>query len=213
MANVAGDDGWNILKHMKFGVFENLEELNACFLDVSSDSIQEMNQITPNLKKLEIRYASLDTIHALLETLDNLETVAIQHCSWDWEITDQQQFICPNLKHLSCASGYKLSAESITRLFLNLESYQNGNFRTQVTEPFFDTLLGGLKQLKTLNLKARNFAVLEPDVVLQSFLKHGRNLEDVEVVLWSNDLMIVPHFVIEKRPGGSFGVKILDSMY
>ncbi len=46
----------NILDQLKFGVFEDLEELDACFRGASVESIQEMKRIIPNLKKIEIQY-------------------------------------------------------------------------------------------------------------------------------------------------------------
>jgi hypothetical protein len=44
----------NILDHLKFGVFNDLEELDAAFEGASVESFQEMKQITPNLKKISI---------------------------------------------------------------------------------------------------------------------------------------------------------------
>ncbi len=67
----------NILDHMKFGIFEDLEELDAAFEGASLESIQEIKRITPNLEKLGIQYTPLDTINALLETLENLEILEI----------------------------------------------------------------------------------------------------------------------------------------
>ncbi len=72
----------NILDHLQFGVFNNLEELDASFYGASLDSIREMKRITPKLKKILIDCNSSATVNALLETLENLESVAIRGAKW-----------------------------------------------------------------------------------------------------------------------------------
>jgi hypothetical protein len=42
----------NILDHLKLGVFNDLEELEACFEGASVESIRKMKRIAPNLKKI-----------------------------------------------------------------------------------------------------------------------------------------------------------------
>jgi hypothetical protein len=44
----------NILDHLKFGAYTDLEELYGCFKGASMESVQEMNRIARNLRKLEI---------------------------------------------------------------------------------------------------------------------------------------------------------------
>jgi hypothetical protein len=44
----------NILQHLQFGVFDNLEELEAPFRGVFLEAVQEMKRIVPNLKNLVI---------------------------------------------------------------------------------------------------------------------------------------------------------------
>jgi hypothetical protein len=74
--------GWyvsrNILDQLKFGIFNDLQELDARFDGASVESIQEMKRITPNMKTIEIEYAASDTINALLETLENLERIKVK---------------------------------------------------------------------------------------------------------------------------------------
>ncbi len=67
----------NLLEHLQFGFFNNLEELEACFKDASLESIQEMKRITPNLKKISIYSIPSETINALLGNLEDLEEVHI----------------------------------------------------------------------------------------------------------------------------------------
>ncbi len=66
----------NILDHMKFGVFQNLEELDAYFEGASVASIREMKRIAPNLKKIKIHSAPPGVINVLKKTLQNLEVVS-----------------------------------------------------------------------------------------------------------------------------------------
>jgi hypothetical protein len=64
----------NILDHLKFGVFQDLEELEACFEGASMESFREMSRITPNLKKIEIcDGVALDAVDGLLRNLGVLE--------------------------------------------------------------------------------------------------------------------------------------------
>jgi hypothetical protein len=86
----------NILDNLQFGVFNDLEELDACFYDASLDSIREMKLITPNLKKIEIHCNSSDQINALLETLENLESVKI--LKGVWKVPSEKFY--PKVKYL-----------------------------------------------------------------------------------------------------------------
>jgi hypothetical protein len=42
----------NILDHLKFGVFNDLDELEACLEGASVESVRKMKRIAPNLKKI-----------------------------------------------------------------------------------------------------------------------------------------------------------------
>jgi hypothetical protein len=50
----------NILDHLRLGVFNKLQELDASFYNASLESVREMTRITPNLKKIGIRAFSGD---------------------------------------------------------------------------------------------------------------------------------------------------------
>jgi hypothetical protein len=83
---ISGEISNNILIYLQFGIFNDLVELDASFDNASVECIRKMIQITPNLKKIKIRSASSDTINALLENLEHLESVEI----WGdfWELSD-----------------------------------------------------------------------------------------------------------------------------
>jgi hypothetical protein len=141
----------NILDHLKFGVFSNLEELDAYFEDASLDSIQEMNRFTPNLKKIVICSTSSDTIYALLETLDSLEALKIER-GREWEITE---IVYPKIKYLGIV-GFDHNVEQFTKQFPNLEFFavhpkslrSNGIIFCRIVEwieAVKDTLYGNLE--------------------------------------------------------------------
>ncbi len=188
----------NILDHMKFGVFQNLEELDAEFEDVSVESIQEMSRITPNLKKIKAWYVSLDTKNALLDSLECLESVEL----WGWEMSEK---VYPKIKHLRirCGDDFNYSAEQFIEQFPNLEYLMIEDCRFEVTLSFFTKLLSGLKLLKTLYMDLWDKFEEDPEPILRCFQEHGKNLEDANIV-YAPDLEDLDDdgFAIEKRSAG-----------
>ncbi len=169
----------NILVHLKFGVFEDLVELDAAFLGASSESVQEMSRITPNLKKLTISCASSDTINGLLETLANLEALNIADLKW--EITEK---VYPKIKYLLASCDEKLSPEqfSFTQQFPNLEYLKLKYSTSKATESFFDKLLKKLKQLKSLCMEIRCDPYcfrLSPEFILRYLENYERHLAGI----------------------------------
>jgi hypothetical protein len=196
----------NILENLQFGVYHDLEELDASFIDASLDSIREMKRVTPKLKKIVIRYSSSATVNALLETLENLESVTIQHRAW--EIPCEKFY--PKVKYLDVSRLDHLNAEQFTKTFPNLEIFRiNTCSLDEVPESFLVTLLSKLKQLKTLNMGIlTNLNEFDRESVLQCFQQHGNHLEDVQVRLYFRDPENVPSKLeIEKSPGGYFAAK------
>ncbi len=206
----------NILEHLKFGTFEDLEELDARFEDASVESIQEMKRITPNLRKIEIQYVSSDTINAFLESLENLESVEI-YCE-NWEISSEK--VLPNMKHLEVysTSCFEINVAQLTHQFPNLEFLKIVQNSFAPTEPFSVTLLSGLKRLKTLEMDIRSETKIDSEFVLPCFEKYGSHLETVQVrAVEKRNLMKEPHgvigFAINKKPNESFCFKqILDDI-
>ncbi len=193
----------NILDHLKFGVFEDLVELDASFLGASLESVQEMSRITPNLKKLTISCASSDTINAFLETLANLEALNVANLKW--EITEK---VYPKIKYLQASCDEKLSPEqfSFSKMFPNLEYSKLKYSTSKVTESFFDKLLKKLKQLKSLCMEIRCDPYcfrLSPEFILRYLENYGKHLEEVNVVCWFGHFRFDPEFAIEKRAGDS----------
>ncbi len=185
---------YNILDHRIFGLFNDLEELDACFEDASVESVQEMKRITPNLRKIRTENASSQTINAMLESFESLEAVEI----WrdNWEISAGK--IHPNIKHIFIFRNFKLRAEQFTQQFPNLEYLEAWCCPTELTESFFVKLLSGLKQLKTLKLYIKGKSKLDPDSVLQCFEKYGNHLEAAKIDF--DNLK----FKILKKPGNPF---------
>jgi hypothetical protein len=107
----------NILRQLRFGVFKDLEELDAHFEGASLDSIQELSRITPNLKKLVARSASSDMIEALLDTLEHLESVRFVGASF-WAPSGK---VYPNIKYLHLSNRYRDLAEQFKKMFPNLD--------------------------------------------------------------------------------------------
>jgi hypothetical protein len=196
----------NILDHMKFGVFQDLEELYVYFKGASVESVQEMNRITPNLKKVLIYSAPSDTINALLETLKNLESVEIEAANWEVD----NEIVCSNIKHLkvSCGRHFKFSAEHFTQQFPNLEYLRIYECSIEVTEPFFATLLAGLKRLKKLEMWINCDYGFDLDLesVLQWFNKYGKQCEDVRAAftVYIAPKVTVEKYAISKCPGELF---------
>jgi hypothetical protein len=197
--------GWvsrNILNHMQFGVFNDLEELNAHFEGASVESVREMKQITPNLKKLVIQDATSDTINTLLETLESLESVEI------WDAWDMSGKVCPSIKQLHVKTNrFKFNAEQMTKKFPNLQDLEIKACSSEVTESFFATLLSGLKQLKTLYMRILSRSKLDPESALQLIQQHGAHLENVSIIFVLPDPEFYPTYAIEKRPGAAFRIK------
>ncbi len=197
----------NILDHLKFGVFNDLEELNACFEGASVESIQEMKRISPNLKKIKIQYATSDTINALLETLESLESVKTQ-CE-KWETSSEK--VHPNLKHLVVfpTLDSEFTAAQLAHRFPNLEFLTFDQIKFEVTESSFVTLLNGLKRLKTLVMGIRSDTKLKSDFILPCFEKFGKHLEEVHVSALEDRNFLQSHirvvgFRIEKEPNEGF---------
>ncbi len=124
----------NILDHLKFGIFQNLEELDAAFKDASVESIQEMKQITPNLKKLKVHSASSDTINALLESLEKLESLEIR-TQTTWQMSLKKY---PKMKHIHiyCGSHHIFIYGELSKLFPNLESACINDYFEELTKPY-----------------------------------------------------------------------------
>jgi hypothetical protein len=201
---VGRDATQNILHHLKFGVFSDLEELGAYFRDASLESVQEMKQITPKLRKLVISSASSDTINALLGTLGNLEDVRINFQTW--EIPSGKVY--PKVTYLRVDSNFdqNFSADQLARIFPNLEYLQIYSFRFKVTESFFVELLCGLKRLKTLRLNIWTHTRLEV-YVNPCFREYGNHLEVVDVSVcetMSGDVEKVTGFTVKKEPNEHF---------
>jgi hypothetical protein len=170
----------NILDHLKFGVYNNLEELDACFRGASVESIQEMSRITPNLKKLEIQLGTPQTINALLETLENLESLRLH-----FEFRPSEK-VYPKIKEFS-GNDFNFNVEQFTQQFPNLEVL-SFRLRSVRTESFFATLLGGLKQLKTLDVGIWTDVDVDPEPVLQWILDFGKHLEEAKILFGINSL-------------------------
>jgi hypothetical protein len=204
----------NILNHLRFGVFNNLEELAASFRSASLESVQEMKWITPKLKKIKIVSDSSDTINVLLETLDHLEDVNIFLSNWEiigvsWLIPSEK--VHPKIKKLDAYSRheFKFSVEQLTKTFPNLEFLEISSCRFEVTEPFFITLLSGLKRLKTLHLHITSDLKLNSDFVLPCFEEYGNHLETVNVSAFESESELtnrfdVVGFKVEKEPDKCF---------
>jgi hypothetical protein len=193
---------WNILDHLKFGVFNDLEELDAHFEGASEESVREMKRITPNLKKIAIYAASSDTINAMLDCLDTLESVEIRDA---WSMSGK---VCLNIKQLHARSnGFSLSAEQMTKKFPNLEDLKIEACSSEITGSFFAELLSGLKQLKTLYMRILSRSKLDPESALRWMQIHGKHLEEVSIILSFPDPKIDPMYAIEKKSGGAFCIK------
>ncbi len=156
---------WNVLDHLKFGVFNDLEELDASFSGPSVESLMEMKRITPTLKKIVIcDYRFSKTINTLLETLENLEAVKIQ--GDDWMMCEKMH---PQMKYLevSCHFKFKLYIDKFSKKFPNLEYLKIDRCFIERPESFFITLLSELKQLKKLHMQVQSYTGLVPETALQ----------------------------------------------
>ncbi len=140
----------------------------------------------------------------MLETLENLESVTI----WGpkWELPGKVYLRIKQL-HVYCGTDFKISAEPITRQFPNLEGLKNDGSCNETTDSFFITLLGGLKQLKTLSMRIRNATELDPELILQCLQEHGKHLDEANLSFLFHVSNIVQMFCIEKKMGGSFWIR------
>ncbi len=197
----------NILDNLQFGIFNDLEELDAYFYRASLDSIREMKRITPNLKKLVIDSHFSYQINALLETLENLESVEIKN-GYALKIPSEKFY--PKMKYLHTNNPFdsNFSAEQILKTFPNLETLKIDRCSLDVTESFLVTLLSELKQLKTLRLEIWSRLELDRETALQCLQQHGDNLEDVKLVFRFRHLENVHPYAINKRQGGFFASTI-----
>jgi hypothetical protein len=177
---VFGSVSRNILDHLRFGVYNNLEELDALFKGASLESIQEMNRITPKLKKLKIQFGTPQTINALLETLENLE--AIEFASREWAVPFGKVY--PKIKEFSY-NDFDFNVDQFTQQFSNLKALSFSLHAVQ-TESFFATLLSGLKQLKTLFVSIWSDADVDLEPVLQWILRHGKHLDEAKIFFETN---------------------------
>jgi hypothetical protein len=196
--------GRNILDHLKFGTFNDLEELHAFFEGASVESIQEMSRITPNLKKIDMMCPPSDTINTYLETLENLEIVTIRLDNL--ELSSENVY--PKIKHLDVHPTFDIDFRADQ--FPNLEFLKiNGRF-SELTESFFVDLLSDLKRLKTLEMDIRSDDELDSVYILSCFEKYGNHLETVKVHVRFEDpdLLEEPHgiigIMINKEPNKSF---------
>jgi hypothetical protein len=174
---VAWDVSQNILDHLQFGVFEDLEELDACFVDASLESIREMKRITPNLKKLVVQFASAETINAMLETLDNLETLKVRRRA-NWSIPAKPH---PKIKYIKIDPDCEVTTDYPTK-FPNLQRLHLRSCPTELTETLLIDLLTGLKRLKELRLiNRKNYMIIDAQTALKCFREFGRGLEILQI--------------------------------
>jgi hypothetical protein len=193
----------NILDHLKFGVFNNLEELDGFFQGFFLELVREMKQITPNLKKIWCQSVLLsDRYNALLEALEHLEALNI--CVLEWELNEK---VYPKITHLQIYSelGFKIGAEQqLPKQLPNLKFLKIDLCRFEATDQFFITLLSGLKQLKTLIMNIWSYSKFDPDSTLLCFREYGGSLESVKIVFGFVDQENNQPFTIEKKAGESF---------
>jgi hypothetical protein len=192
----------NVLDYLQLRVFNDLEELDANIWGASLESVQEMKRITPNLKKIDTIVDSSDKINALLETLENLESMRIR--GRHWEISKKYY---PKMKHLEVSLEYysHFNAKPIPKVFPNLEYLRISSCQVDITEALFIELLSGLKRLKTFKLRIQSEADLKlnSDSAFQCFQQHGKHLADVQIDLLNSSSS---GFRILRKPGSSFCV-------
>jgi hypothetical protein len=190
----------NILDHLKFGVFEDLEEMAAWFRGASEESVRKMKRITPNLRKIEIWEASSETINALLETLENLESVKIADSKW----RIPRGKVYPKIKYFDAYFNVEVDTEYFPNLFPNLEYF---NFDSlcyhDLLHVFFIDLLRKLRKLKIFHVSIHVNGPLNSEAALRSFQCFGGHLKDAKV-------NFLHEFAVEKRPGGSYFIKMAD---
>ncbi len=189
----------NILDHLQFGHFNELEELDASLSLASLESIGEMKRITPRLRKIEVYCKSSDQIDALLETLQNLESVKIKN--GQWKVPSEKFY--PKVKYLHVSRLDYISADQISKIFPNLELLTIYECSlNHEPESFLVTLLSQLKQLKTLDMEIWSDLELDPESVLQCFQQYGKHLEDVQVAFSFQSLEIVQIYTFKKSAEG-----------
>jgi hypothetical protein len=192
----------NILDHLKFGVFNNLEELDARFYSASVESVGEMRRITPNLKKIVIHSATPETVNAMLETLQSLESVKIRA---NWNMSEK---VYPNIKQLHVnANRFSLNAEQMTKHFPNLEDLQIYGGFMEAPEALFIELLSGWKRLKTLYMQIWTRSEVDSESALRWMQVHGEHLENASIIFGFVDpeFFWIDHvYAIERKTGGTF---------
>jgi hypothetical protein len=113
--------GWsvveNMLDHLKFGVFNDLEELDARFEGVSVKGVRQIKQITPNLKKLVIWQACSNTFPVFMESLEKLETLRIVSFGRLWKPAER---VYPKIKYLELSPDTREHAAQFRKMFPNL---------------------------------------------------------------------------------------------
>jgi hypothetical protein len=188
----------NILNHLKFGVFNDLEELAASFEGGSVDSVREMKQFTPKLKKIVIYSDASNKINSLLETLENLESVKIKVSHWV-----MNGKVHPKIKHLDvdCVRECRFNTVYFSRKFPKLEYLKVMNFVTDVTESSMLDMLLLNSKLKTLTMHIRCDLDINPESIMLWFRHYGRRLEVADIVF---SFPKTSGFALQKRRGGSF---------
>jgi hypothetical protein len=177
---VSGMVSKNILNHLKFGIFGNLEELEAELYGASVEAVKELKRIAPNLKKIVMTTrCPSTTINALLESLENLEWMRF-YCG-TWEMAENIKFVCAKLKHIfaSCDYNSNISAELFTKVLPNLE-FLHINL-LEITESSLVTMLSRMKLLKKLQLRAKVDLKFDSEFALGCIRGFGRNVEELEI--------------------------------
>jgi hypothetical protein len=181
-----------VVDRIRFGVFNDLEELAAFFYGASVESIQEMKRITPNLKKITIFTGSSDTFNALLDNLENLEWVRIT-TEGVWKMSGK---VYPKIKYLCSNTRTRYNP----KLFPNLEYLCNGPVNHWTMEPLevlessLATLFDELKQLKQFYLKIFYDSDLDLESIFNCIRDHGKNVEEfkIEISYYRNIIMPGP---------------------
>jgi hypothetical protein len=165
---------------LKFGVFQDLEELDACFYDASLESIRKMKRITPHLKKIRVlSYPfSSEQINAMLDSLKHLESLYVLSKALNLPTDKVYQKL--KFLHIENRYGQKFSLEDFVKMFPNLETLRFDYGPFEVTGSFLIELLIGLKQLKRLFLSTRVLK-LDAEEALRCIRDYGGNLEEFGV--------------------------------
>jgi hypothetical protein len=141
----------NILNSLRFGVFQNLEDLEGHFFNHDLESIRNMKWITPKLKAIKLKFINSDGINVLLEALENLEHLRINWSGWDF----QPKSVYPKIKRIEFFHvDFSLNfAKNLVKIFPNLEFLMiKCDEDVNMTKSMLETLLVELMQLKELKL-------------------------------------------------------------